>query len=41
MSRDKTGRADGLSINLINDAGDFLLDKFAILFTKYLQTYFV
>ena len=32
----KQGGVDG-SIDLINGAGDFLIDKFAVLFTKCLQ----
>ena len=35
MSRDKTGGADGLSIDLIKNADVFLLDKLTILFTKW------
>ena len=38
MSRSKARGADGLSINLIKDAKDFLLEKIAILFTRCLQT---
>ena len=34
----KAWSAYGLSIEQIMDAGDFLLDKLAILFTKCLQT---
>ena len=35
MSRGKAMSADGLSIDLIKDASNFLLNKLAILFTKY------
>ena len=38
MRRSKAGGADGLSTDLIKDAGNFLLDKLAVLFTKCLQT---
>ena len=38
MSRGKTDSADGLSIDLIKDTGNFLLDKLAIHFDKCLQT---
>ena len=34
----KTGGADGLSIDLINDPGDFLLEKLAKLSTNYSTT---
>ena len=37
----QTGSADSLVIDLIKDAADFLTDKLAILFTKFLQTCFV
>ena len=36
-SRGKTGGKDGLSIGLMQDAGNFLLDKLAVLITKCLQ----
>ena len=36
MSRGKTVGADGLSIDLIKDAGGLQLDKLALLFTKCL-----
>ena len=36
MSKSKTGGADGLSIDFIKNATDFLLDKLAILYTKCL-----
>ena len=38
MSRGKIGDADGLSINLIRDASNFLLDKIIKNFAKCLQT---
>ena len=34
MSRGKAGSADGLSIDLIKDAGNFILEKLTVLFTK-------
>ena len=37
MSSGKAGGADGFLIDLIKDAGDFLLDKLAVLFSKCLQ----
>ena len=38
MSKGKAEGVDGLSIDLIKVAGDFLLDKLAVLFTKCLET---
>ena len=38
MNTGKAGDADALLIDLIKDAGDFVRDKIAILFTKCLQT---
>ena len=37
MSKGKAGCAAGLSIDLSKDAGDFLLDKLAVYFSKCLQ----
>ena len=37
MSRGKPGDAEGFWIDLIKDAGNFLLGKLSILFTKCLQ----
>ena len=36
MTRIGAGDADGLSIDLIKFTGNFILNKFAVLFTKYL-----
>ena len=41
MSRGKARGTDDVSIDLIKDTGDFLQEKLAIPFTKYLQTCFV
>ena len=50
LSRSKAGGVGSLSIDLIEDAGDFLLDKLVIIFyqllanlfcTKYLEKYYI
>ena len=38
MSRGKARDSDDLSMDLIKNEGDFLLDKLAIPFTKWFQT---